>query len=318
MFKIGIVENIHKDGIKLLEENPNFEFEIINDVSKENLINELPKFDGLTLRVVKLGHDILSKCKKLKVISRHGVGYDNIDLNHLKKNNITLLITATGNALAVAEHVMYMILSLSKGVTLYDTEVRSGNFKKNANQIETYELFNKEILIAGFGRIGKNLIKRCLGFDMKVNVFDPFVNQSTINSHGGNKVDNLETSIKTADFVSIHMPLNEKTKNLIDAKILKTMKSNSIIINTARGGIINEIDLDNALKSKVIRAAGLDVFDKEPPDSNNPLLKNKKVLLSPHSATFTNECKSRMSVETVQNIIDFFENKTKPYMIVKL
>ena len=318
MFKIGIVENFHKDGIKLLEEHPNFEYEIINDVSKKNLIKELPKFDGLTLRVAKLDSDILTKCKKLKVISRHGVGYDNIDLKHLKKNNIALLITATGNALAVAEHVMYMMLSLSKGVTSYDSEVRSGNFKKNVNKIETYELFKKEILIAGFGRIGKNLIKRCLGFDMKVNVYDPFVDEKKIKSLGGQKVDSLESSIKTADFVSIHMPLNEKTRNLIDSKILKTMKNNSIIINTARGGIINEKDLDQALKSKIIFAAGLDVFENEPPNLNNPLLKNDKVLLSPHSATFTNECKSRMSIETVQNIIDFFENKTKSYMVVKL
>ena len=318
MFKIGIVENFHKDGIKLLEEHPNFEYEIINDVSKKNLIKELPKFDGLTLRVAKLDSDILIKCKKLKVISRHGVGYDNIDLKHLKKNNIALLITATGNALAVAEHVMYMMLSLSKGVTSYDAEVRSGNFKKNVNKIETYELFKKEILIAGFGRIGKNLIKRCLGFDMKVNVYDPFVDEKKIKSLGGQKVDSLESSIKTADFVSIHMPLNEKTRNLIDSKILKTMKNNSIIINTARGGIINEKDLDQALKSKIIFAAGLDVFENEPPNLNNPLLKNDKVLLSPHSATFTNECKSRMSIETVQNIIDFFENKTKSYMVVKI
>ena len=318
MFKIGIVENFHKDGIKLLEEHPNFEYEIINDVSKKNLIKELPKFDGLTLRVAKLDSDILTKCKKLKVISRHGVGYDNIDLKHLKKNNIALLITATGNALAVAEHVMYMMLSLSKGVTSYDSEVRSGNFKKNVNKIETYELFKKEILIAGFGRIGKNLIKRCLGFDMKVNVYDPFVDEKKIKSLGGQKVDSLESSIKTADFVSIHMPLNEKTRNLIDLKILKTMKNNSIIINTARGGIINEKDLDQALKSKIIFAAGLDVFENEPPNLNNPLLKNDKVLLSPHSATFTNECKSRMSIETVQNIIDFFENKTKSYMVVKI
>ena len=221
MFKIGIVENFHKDGIKLLEDHPNFTYEIIDDVSKENLIKELPKFDGLTLRVAKLGSDVLSKCKKLKVISRHGVGYDNVDINHLKKNNITLLITATANAVAVAEHVMYMMLSLSKGVTLYDSEVRSGNFKKNANKIETYELYKKEILIAGFGRIGKNLIKRCLGFDMKVKVFDPFIDESTIKSYGGSKVDNLQTAIKTSDFVSIHMPLNEKTKNLINAKILK-------------------------------------------------------------------------------------------------
>ena len=265
-----------------------------------------------------MGSDILKECNNLQVISRHGVGYDNVDLDYLKKNNISLLITATGNALTVAEHVMYMMLSLSKGVTSYDSEVRSGNFNKNTNKIETYELYKKEILIAGFGRIGQNLIKRCLGFDMKVNVFDPFVDEAKIKSFGGNKVENLEIALKTADFVSIHMPLNKKTKNLIDSKMLKTMKSNTIIINTARGGIINETDLDNALKSKIIFAAGLDVFEKEPPDLNNPLLKNKKVLLSPHSATFTNECKSRMSIETTQNIIDFFENKVKPYMVVKL
>lgn len=154
MIKIAIVEKIDNDGIKILEENPKFDFKIIEDVSKENLIKELPKYDGLTLRVVKLDSDILSHCKNLKVISRHGVGYDNVDLNFLKKNNIKLLITATANAVAVAEHVMYMMLSLSKSVTSYDNAVRSGTFKKNAGKIQTYELFNKEILIVGFGRIG--------------------------------------------------------------------------------------------------------------------------------------------------------------------
>ena len=153
MFKIAIVERIDEEGLKLLDKHSNFEYEIIENVSKANLIKKLPKFDGLTLRVAKLDSEILNNCKKLKVISRHGVGYDNVDLNYLKKNNITLLITATGNAVTVAEHAMYMILSLSKGITSYDTAVRSGNFK-NVSKIETYELFNKEILIAGFGRIG--------------------------------------------------------------------------------------------------------------------------------------------------------------------
>ena len=309
MFKIGIVENFHKDGIKLLENHPNFEYEIIDDVSKENLIKELPKFDGLTLRVAKLGSDILSKCKKLKVISRHGVGYDNVDINHLKKNNITLLITATGNALAVAEHVMYMMLSLSKGVTLYDSEVRSGNFKKNANKIETYELYKKEILIAGFGRIGKNLIKRCLGFDMKVNVFDPFIDESTIKSYGGNIVDNLQTAIKTSDFVSIHMPLNEKTRNLIDAKILKTMKSNAIIINTARGGIVNEVDLHHTLVSKKIRGCGMDVFETEPPEPNHTFFKLDNIIMTPHNAALTLECRKRMSLEAAENIYYFLKDR---------
>ena len=153
---------------------------------------------------------------------------------------------------------------------------------------------------------------------MKVNVYDPFVNNEIIKSFGGNKVEDLNTAVKTADFISIHMPLNKETRNLIDLKMLKNMKKNTIIINTARGGVINERDLDKALKEKIIFAAGLDVFEKEPPDPNNPLLKNNRVLLSPHSATFTKECKSRMSVETVQNLIDFFENKIKESMIVKL
>ncbi len=318
MFKIGIIERIDDDGIKILEKHPNFEFEIIENITKENLIKVLPNFDGITLRVVQLDEEILKNCKKLKAISRHGVGIDNVDLQFLKKNKISLLITATANAVAVAEHVMYMMLSLSKGITSYDNIVRSGDFKKNVNSIETYELFNKEILIAGFGRIGRNLIKRCLGFEMKVNVYDPFVDERTIKSLGGNKVENLNLSIKTSDFVSIHMPLNKDTKNLINIDVLKCMKKNAIIINTARGGIINEKDLDKALKEKMIFGAGLDVFEKEPPEKNNILLKNNRVLLSPHSATFTKECKSRMSIETVKNLIDFFENKTKKSMLVKL
>ena len=318
MFKIGIIEKIHEDGIKLLEKHPNFEFELIENISKENLIKKLPNFDGITLRVAELGSEILEHCKKLKVISRHGVGYDNLDTKYLKKNNITLLITATANAVSVAEHVMYMMLSLSKGITAYDKAVRSGNFKKNVNKIETHELLNKEILIAGFGRIGKNLIKRCLGFEMKVNVYDPFVDKKTIEMMGGNKVENINIALKTADFLSIHMPLTSETKNLIDLKKLKTMKKNAIIINTARGGIINETDLDTALNNKIIFGAGLDVFEKEPINMDNPLIKNKRVLLSPHSSTFTQECTARMGIETVQNLIDFFENKIKKNMIVKL
>ena len=318
MFKIAIVEKIDEAGLKILEKHNNFEYEIIENVSKNNLIKELPKYDALTLRVAKLDSEILKHCKKLKVISRHGVGYDNVDLNFLKQNNINLLITATANAVAVAEHAMFMILSLSKGVTYYDKAVRSGDFKKNVSKIETYELFKKEILIAGFGRIGKNLIKRCLGFEMKVFVYDPFVNKEIIESYGGKKVEDLNVAVKTIDFLSIHMPLNKETKNLIDINILKKMKKNTIIVNTARGGVINEIDLDKALKDKIIFGAGLDVFEKEPPDQSNPLLKNDRVLLSPHSSSFTKECKIRMGIETVQNIINFFENKIEKSMIVKL
>ena len=239
-------------------------------------------------------------------------------MNYIKKNKITLLITATANAVAVAEHVIYMMLSISKSINQYDQEVRIGNFKKNASTITTLELFKKEILIVGFGRIGQSLIKRCKGFEMKVKVFDPFVNKETIERFGGQKIENLDDGLKICDYVSLHVPLNEKTKNLINYSKLKNMKREAIVINTARGGIINENDLDKALRENIIFGAGLDVFEKEPIDKSHPLLSNKKVLLSPHSATFTNECKSRMSLETTKNIIDFFENKIDKSMIVKL
>ena len=318
MHKVAIIEKIHQDGINLLKSNPAFEFEIIEDSSEENLIKVLPNFDACTLRVSKLNEKILSNCKNLKVISRHGVGYDNVDLDYIKRNNITLLITATANAVAVAEHVIYMMLSISKSINQYDQEVRIGNFKKNASTITTLELFNKEILIIGFGRIGQSLIKKCKGFEMKVKIFDPFVNKEAIERFGGEKIENLDEGLKICDYVSLHVPLNEKTKNLINYSKLKFMKSEAIIINTARGGIINENDLDKALRDNIIFGAGLDVFEKEPVEKTNPLLSNKKVLLSPHSATFTNECKSRMSLETTKNIIDFFGNKIDKSMIVKL
>ena len=318
MNKIAIIEEIHNDGLKLFNNNKNFSYEIITDVSEENLIKVLPKFDGCTLRVSKLNSKIMSVCKNLKVISRHGVGYDNIDLDYIKKNNIALTITATANATAVSEHVMYMILALSKAKLSYDNEVRTGSFKKNMKNIKTFELMGKEILIAGFGRIGKSLIKKCLGFDMKVNVFDPFINEEIIKEYNGVKVNSIQDAIKNVDFLSIHMPLNEKTKNLINYNLIKTMKKNSIIINTARGGIINEFDLNKALDENLIYGAGLDVFEKEPPHSDNLLLKNKKVIMSPHVSALTDECKIRMAKETVKNIIDFFENKLDKSVIVKL
>jgi len=318
MYKIGIIQNIHEEGIKIFKENKNFEYEIIDDLSEENLLKKIPLCDGITLRTAKLTNNVLSKTNKLKVISRHGVGYDNVDTSFLKKNNISLLITATANALAVSEHVFYLMLTISKNFLNLDNEVRVGNFKNNMNKFETFELNNKEILIAGFGRIGKNLIKKCIGFEMKVKVFDPFVDAKTISDMGGQKVDNFDQAIKSLDFLSVHMPLNKDTKDLVNLKKMQTMQKSAVIINTARGGIVNETDLDKALNENIILAAGLDVFVNEPIDLDNPLLKNKKVILSPHTAALTNECKIRMAKETVKNIIDFFDKKVNNSMIVKL
>ena len=153
---------------------------------------------------------------------------------------------------------------------------------------------------------------------MNIFVYDPFISNEEIEKLGGTKVEDLETSLNKMDAISIHMPLNDKTNHLIDYDMIKKMKKNCILINAARGGIINEEDLNKALNENLIFGAGLDVFEKEPPSLHNPLLKNDKAFLSPHSAVFTEECLSRMGIETIQNIIDFFEDNLDNSKIVKI
>ena len=320
MYKIGIIDTMNKKGLELLDSNKNFSYELITDISKENLLKTLSKFDGVTLRRGKLGSEILSKCKNLKVISRHGVGYDNVDIQYLKENNITLLVTHNSTSTSPAEHIMFMLLNIYKGRDMFDSLVREGNFHKaiHLKIDDNFELFNKTILIIGCGRIGKKLIKKCLGFDMNVLVFDPYVDEKTISSLGAQKISDFDYGLKILDILSLSVPLNDETKHMISIKELSLMKKTAIIINASRGGVVNEIDLDRALNEKIISFAGLDVFEKEPPDQNNPLLRNKRVLLSPHAATFTKECLENMSLETVQNIIDFFEKKIENTKVVKL
>jgi len=318
MKKILIIQPIHEAGIELLKKNPDYEFEVVEKIDPEFLKTKIKNCDGASIRTAKLPGNVIEAANNLKIISRHGVGYDNIDLEVSKKKCLTLAITATANAIAVAEHVMFMLLNISKRKNMYDDTVKEGKFNDRNKLPKTVELWNKNILIAGFGRIGKALIKRCLGFEMKVFVYDPFVSQDIIEKLGGIKVDSMEETCKEMDAISLHIPLNEKTKNIINYNLLQSMKKNCIVINAARGGIVNEIDLDRALKENLIFGAGLDVFETEPPEQNNPLLKNDKVFLSPHTASFTEECMTRMGKETIQNIIDFFDNKLETSKIVKL
>jgi D-3-phosphoglycerate dehydrogenase / 2-oxoglutarate reductase len=318
MKKILVIQPIHDAGIELLKNNSDYEFEIVENVDTEFLKSKIKDCDGISIRTAKLTSDVIEVAEKLKIISRHGVGYDNIDLKSSKQKNLTLAITATANAVAVAEHVMFMLLNISKRKNMYDSTVKEGKFNDRNKLPKTVELWNKNILIAGFGRIGQALIKRCLGFEMKVFVYDPFVSKDIIEKLGGIKVDSMEETCKDMDAISLHIPLNDKTKNIINYDLLQTMKKNCIIINAARGGIVNEFDLNKALNENLIFGAGLDVFETEPPEKKNPLLKNDKVFLSPHTAAFTEECMTRMGKETIQNILDFFDEKLEKSKTVKL
>ena len=315
--KILVIQNIHQEGINLLKGNSSYEFEIFDEIN-EDLKQKIVDCDAISIRTAKLPNEIISSAKKLQVISRHGVGYDNIDLKSTKEIGATLTITATANAVAVAEHVMFMLLNISKRKDMYDQSVKLGKFNDRNKLPKTIELWGKNILIAGFGRIGQALIKRCLGFEMNVFVYDPYINDEKIKSLGGKKVNDLKEAVKEMDAISLHMPLNDETKNIVNYDLLRSMKTNCIVVNAARGGIINEVDLDKALRENLIFGAGLDVFETEPPKSDNPLLKNDKVFLSPHTAAFTEECMIRIGKETIQNIIDFFEKKLDKSKIIKL
>ena len=309
MKKVAVVGQIHQAGWEVLK-NAHYEVFEIKDFSQDNLKRELFDVDAVALRTTIIDENILKECPKIKIISRHGVGYNNVDLNYLNNHKQALAITGTSNAVSVAEHVMTMFLYLAKNINASDNLVRTGQFKKQGTLPNFFELYKKKVLILGFGRIGQAVAQRCLGFDTEVFVYDPFLDDKTISEKNCTKID-FEEGIKIADFITIHMPLNDKTKNLINKNCFLKMKDESILVNTARGGIVNENDLYWALKNKKIHAAGTDVFEKEPPDENNPLFQLDNIVMSPHNAALTLECRKRMSIELAENIIFYLENNTK-------
>ena len=306
--KIAIIGEMHSDGWIILEKS-NFEAFEITNFTTTNLKKELIDVDGIILRTAaNLTSEVLINCKNIKIIARHGVGYDNVDTKFLNQNNIALGVTGTSNAVSVAEQVLTSFLYLTKNIHLSDQLTRNGQFQNKSSLPDFFELYKKNVVIFGFGRIGKEVAKRCLGFDTNVYVYDPFIDKNEIEKYNCKNIDKIE-GIKIADYLTIHLPLNNETKNFISDKELSIMKNTAIIVNSARGGIINEQALFETLKNKKILGAALDVFEKEPPDINNPLFNLSNILLSPHNAALSLECRKRMAVESAENIINFLSNK---------
>ena len=307
--KVAVLGKVDPKGLSFLKEN---EFKVIEieNFEIQNLKEQLKDVDGILLRTTKLDKEILQHCDNLKIISRHGVGYDNVDLDFLNENKIALCITSTSNAVSVAEHVLSFFIYLTKNLSLSDSLVKEGNFEKRSQLPNFFELYKKKVLIIGFGRIGKEVAKRCLGFDMEVYVYDPFLDNEIIIRNQCIPIEKNQ-GLAIADFITIHLPLNGDTKNFISQTELNLMKKNSILVNTSRGGIVNENDLCIALESKKIQGAGMDVFVSEPPESNHPFFKLDNILLTPHNAALTLECRERMSLEASQNIVFFLNNMSE-------
>ena len=307
--KVAVLGKVDQKGLSFLREN---EFKVIEieNFEIQNLKEQLKDVDGILLRTTKLDKEILEHCDNLKIISRHGVGYDNVDLDFLNDNKIALCITSTSNAVSVAEHVLSFFIYLTKKLSLSDSLVKEGNFEKRSELPNFFELYKKKVLIIGFGRIGKEVAKRCLGFDMEVYVYDPFLDNEIIIRNQCIPIEKNQ-GLAIADFITIHLPLNGDTKNFISQTELNLMRKNSILVNTSRGGIVNENDLCIALDSKKIQGAGMDVFVSEPPESNHPFFKLDNILLTPHNAALTLECRERMSLEASQNIVFFLNNMSE-------
>ena len=307
--KVAVLGKVDQKGLSFLKEN---EFKVIEieNFEIQNLKEQLKDVDGILLRTTRLDKEILQHCDNLKIISRHGVGYDNVDLDFLNENKIALCITSTSNAVSVAEHVLSFFIYLTKKLSLSDSLVKEGNFEKRSELPNFFELYKKKVLIIGFGRIGKEVAKRCLGFDMEVYVYDPFLDNEIIIRNQCIPIEKNQ-GLAIADFITIHLPLNGDTKNFISQTELNQMRKNSILVNTSRGGIVNENDLCIALESKKIQGAGIDVFVSEPPESNHPFFKLDNILLTPHNAALTLECRERMSLEASQNIVFFLNNMSE-------
>lgn len=313
--KVLMVQGLHEEGQKLFLARDDIEVITIMSANEDEILDAAKDVHGITVRTANISRKIIEGSKNLQIVSRHGVGYDSIDVNALDDCGVPLAIAAHSNMISVAEHAMFMLLALSKNVFYYDKFARKADWSTRWD-IRAWDVAEKNLLIIGFGRIGSKLVKRALAFDMNVYVYDPYVEATMIKNSGANYVENYIQILSKMDAVSLHCPKNQETTNMFSYEEFKIMKKSSFLINCARGGIVNEKALFAALTSNEILAAGLDVYDDEPSTSSNPLFSLDNILLSPHIAGVTQEATIRMSKQSAQNVLDVFDNKINKEVII--
>lgn len=302
MQKVLIIEPIAAAGLEVLGRRTDVAYEIVTGVVGERLKDAVADADGIIVRRATLGAEVIDAAARLRIVSRHGVGYETIDVDALTRRGIPLTLVGDANAVAVAEHTIYLMLALARRGLAYDRAVRDGGFDIRESG-STVELWRKTVLVVGFGRIGREVAARCRAFGMEVVVYDPYVPADAAGRSGCKWIDELDGGLAEADFVTLHAPLTDETRHLIGAPELRAMKSTAFLINAARGGIVDQGALNAALASGDIAGAGLDAFADEPPAPDEPLLRRDNVVLSPHAAALTRECADRMAIVCAQNVL---------------
>jgi D-3-phosphoglycerate dehydrogenase len=302
MYKILMTYN-NMDGLDALLSNSEFKVEVHNKPSSEEFKKLIKNCDGLLIRSeVKVTADIIEAADKLKFIGRAGTGVDNVDKSAATKKGIVVANVPGGNTISAVEHTIGLMLSLARNIPEAYKSLKSMKWDRK-NFVGT-ELFGKTLGLIGLGRIGTEVAKRLLAFGMKVIAYDPFINVELARNNGIELKD-IDEVYSEADYISVHSPLNDGTKGMINADAIKKMKDGVRIINCARGPIINEKDLRAAVKSGKVKGAALDVFIKEPPDDWT-IIETDNIVVTPHLAASTEEAQVRIAREMSEVIVDFF------------
>lgn len=301
---ILICEPMAEEGLHILNNNPLFSIDVCLDLSKEQLLQKIGGYDGLLVRSqTQVDRAVISAGKKLKLIGRAGVGVDNIDIVCAQENNIAVINTPSGNSISTAELAFGLMLSLTRKIPFAHLHVREGKWQRS--NFKGIELFHKKLGIIGFGNVGRKLAVRAKAFDMRVIAHDPVVDRATFAEFGVEKVS-ADELFAEADILSLHCGLNDHTKNIINENNIAKMKRGVMLINTARGELVDDKALIAGLDKGQIALAALDVFKVEPPKPNDPLVHHPKVIVTPHLGASTEEAQRRVSTLLAEQAIGFF------------
>ncbi|WGR63182.1 hydroxyacid dehydrogenase (plasmid) [Paracoccus ferrooxidans] len=310
-----VAGKLHPAGEALLRELParGITVDYVEEISEPSYAPLIQKADALVIRTQPLSAATVALAERLKVVSRHGVGYDAVDLAALNERGIALTIVGDVNSISVAEHAMMQLLAGAKRVLLADRAVREPGQWGWRNRLEQQEISGKNLLIIGYGRTGQRLARMAAGFEMNVRAFDPYLSRKGWPEGPVAEVTDLDEGLAWADCISIHVPKADKP--VLGAREIALMKPGVVLANTARGGVVDEAALAEALASGQVGAAGVDVFDEEPP-SGSPLFDQPTAVLSPHIAGLTAECGKRMAIASIRNAIDYLDGTVDHALIV--
>lgn len=306
-----VAGKLHPSGLDLLRSAP-VTFDYVEEISEPSYQSHLPKADALVIRTQPLTAASIAKAPGLRIVSRHGVGYDAVDVPALTARGIPLCIVGDVNSSGVAEHAMMLILAATHRLIAADRATRSGDWAWR-NGLQTHEVAGKRLLIVGFGRIGQKLAALAQAFGMEVHAYDPFIPADSW-PEGALRATDLAGALTEADAVSLHLPRAEQA--VLGEAELARMKPTAVVVNTARGGLVDEGALAEALRAGRLGGAGIEVFNAEPPGKDHPLFGLDQVVLTPHNAALTVECAERMALASVQNVLDFFAGTLDPALIV--